>query len=72
MIVMSTMISKIMYELREGNVVSLSGFGKFEMRQRAERQGINPATQEKILIPATNNIKFTLSKTAKKYINEED
>lgn len=29
--------------LTEGEKISISGFGTFEVRERAERQGINPA-----------------------------
>ena len=35
--------------LANGEKVTISGFGTFEVRERAERQGINPRTQEPIL-----------------------
>ena len=34
--------------LANGEKVTISGFGTFEVRERAERQGINPRTQEPI------------------------
>lgn len=42
----------------EKDAVSLIGFGKFEKRQRAERQGQNPQTKEKITIPASTTVGF--------------
>ena len=30
--------------LKDGGEVSISGFGKFEVAERAARQGVNPAT----------------------------
>ena len=30
--------------LKDGGEVSVSGFGKFEVSERAARQGVNPAT----------------------------
>ena len=32
--------------MAEGEKISISGFGTFEVRERAERQGINPRTRE--------------------------
>lgn len=38
--------------LSQGDSVSLIGFGTFEVRNRAERQGKNPRTGEPLTIPA--------------------
>lgn len=35
-----------------GEKVTIVGFGTFEVRERAEREGYNPAKREKIIIPA--------------------
>ena len=40
----------ILETLNAGDKVQLSGFGTFEVRERAERQGINPRTREPITI----------------------
>ena len=32
--------------MSEGEKITISGFGTFEVRERAERQGINPRTRE--------------------------
>ena len=44
--------------LKSGDKVSLLGFGNFAVSQRPARAGINPATKEKIAIPAKKVIKF--------------
>ena len=51
--------------LKAGNTVDISGFGKFTIAERAERKGINPATKESIVIPASKSVKFKASKTLK-------
>ena len=44
---------------------ALSGFGTFEIRERAERQGINPRTREPITIAASKSIVFKPGKALK-------
>lgn len=41
-----------------GDKVQLLGFGTFSVNERPERQGINPATKEKITIAAKKVAKF--------------
>ena len=48
--------------LKDGGEVSVSGFGKFEVSERAARQGVNPATGEKIQIAASKAPKFKPAK----------
>lgn len=38
--------------------VAIPDFGRFMIKQVAERQGINPSTKEKIIIPAHEKIVF--------------
>jgi len=52
-------LEEIKRELVAGEKVSLPGFGNFDVRERKERQGLNPSTGEKMLIPASKNVKFT-------------
>ena len=40
--------------MKNGDKVSIAGFGQFESRYRAARQGRNPATGETIQIAAKN------------------
>ena len=44
--------------MTEGEKITISGFGTFEVRERAERQGINPRTREPITIAASRSIVF--------------
>ncbi|MDE6758354.1 MAG: HU family DNA-binding protein [Clostridia bacterium] len=59
------MVETIMEALKEGDKVALAGFGTFEVKVRAARTGINPATREKIEIPETKVINFKAAKTNK-------
>ena len=51
--------------MAEGEKITISGFGTFEVRERAERQGINPRTREAITIAASRNIVFKPGKALK-------
>ena len=51
--------------LKDGDKVTLVGFGTFEVRERAERQGINPRTREPITIAASKSIVFKPGKALK-------
>ncbi len=55
--------------LVNGEEVKLSGFGTFQTKDRAERQGTNPATGATITIPASKTVTFKLSKTLKEKLN---
>lgn len=52
-----------------GDKVAITGFGTFEVVERAERQGRNPATNEPMLIRASKSPKFKASKTLKSIVN---
>ena len=56
-------------ELKKGEKVQLVGFGTFEVSKRPERQGINPATKEKITIAAANVPKFKAGAALKNALN---
>lgn len=49
--------------LVSGDKVTLVGFGTFNTGERAEREGRNPRTGEKIKIPASKVVKFKAGKT---------
>ncbi len=51
--------------LKDGDKIQLVGFGTFEVRERAAREGKNPATGEKINIPATKVPAFKAGKALK-------
>lgn len=51
-------IDAIKAALVEGDKVQLIGFGTFSVNERPAREGINPATKEKITIAAKKVAKF--------------
>lgn len=55
--------------LAKGETVKISGFGIFEKKERAAREGTNPSSGEKITIPASNSVGFKVSKTLKEKLN---
>lgn len=42
---MSSLLSDMTQELQEGNVVTIQGFGTFEVKKKAERITVNPTNQ---------------------------
>ena len=55
--------------LKEGDAVSLVGFGTFEVSHREERNGRNPATGAAITIKASKAPKFRAGKALKDALN---
>jgi len=55
--------------LMTGDRVSLPGFGSFEVKQRAARDGRNPATGAKIRIKAKKVVKFNTGKKLDEAVN---
>lgn len=51
--------------LKEGDKVTLVGFGTFEVSERAGRTGRNPQTGEPVEIPASKSPKFKAGKALK-------
>ena len=62
-------IDTVTDELKADGKVQLVGFGTFEAAERPERQGINPATKEKITIAAANVPKFKAGAALKNALN---
>ena len=54
--------------LKNGDKVRLTGFGTFEVRERAARTGRNPRTKEPLVIPASKQPTFKPGKTLKESI----
>jgi len=55
--------------LKQGNTVSLVGFGTFSVKHRAARTGRNPRTGETIQISASNVPGFKAGKGLKDAVN---
>ena len=52
-------IDSVQEALENGDKVQLIGFGTFETRERAAREGRNPRTKETITIPASTCLLYT-------------
>ena len=55
--------------MSEGEKITISGFGTFEVRERAERTGRNPKTGDTIKIAASKNPSFKAGKALKDAVN---
>lgn len=62
-------INAISKALADGDKVQVVGFGTFEVRERAARQGKNPRTGEVINIAATKVPAFKAGKALKDVVN---
>lgn len=63
-------IESIEEAVAAGDKVQLVGFGTFEQRERAAREGNNPRTKEKITIPACKVPAFKAGKEFKEKVNK--
>ena len=63
--VVDALIEELTAQLAQKNEVAFTGFGTFSTSDRAARQGVNPATGEKIQIAATTVPKFKAGKALK-------
>ena len=62
------LIDIITESLQKEEAVAFTGFGTFQISNRAARQGINPATKEKIQIPAMKVPKFKAGKNLRQVV----
>ena len=63
--VMEALIKSVTDALSKGEKVTMTGFGTFEVRQRAARMGRNPQTGATIQIPAQRTPAFRAGKSLK-------
>ena len=56
-------------QLQAGEKVALTGFGTFEVRERAAREGRNPQTGATIQIAASKTPAFKAGKELKEAVN---
>lgn len=67
---LKALVESIEETLEKGEKVQLVGFGTFETRERAAREGRNPRTKEVIKIPATTVPVFKAGKEFKDKVNK--
>jgi len=70
-IVVDNVVDVIMDALHKDRKVTIASFGTFKVTHRAAREGINPQTKERIMIPAVNTPKFTAGKRLKEVVRSQ-
>ncbi|NEU84064.1 HU family DNA-binding protein [Nostoc sp. UIC 10630] len=60
--IISAFLSVVIEAVANGEKITLVGFGSFERRDRSEREGRNPKTNEPMTIPATKVPAFSAGK----------
>ncbi len=66
---LDAVVDSITDTLKKGDPVSLVGFGTFQVKHRAAREGRNPQTGATIQIAATNVPSFKAGKAQKDAVN---
>ena len=62
---MNSLLSSMTQELEEGNVIAIQGFGSFEVKKKAVRISINPASKQRMLVPPKLVLSYRPSNTLK-------
>lgn len=68
--VVNMVVEELFNSLVSGETVKLNKLGTFTIAERAAREGRNPRTGEKLLIPATKYPKFKAGKALKDAVKE--
>ncbi|MBP9836519.1 MAG: HU family DNA-binding protein [Candidatus Pacebacteria bacterium] len=63
--VVDTVFNSIEKAMKDGDSVSVAGFGIFEAKMRAKREARNPRTGETVTVPAMRVPKFRAAKALK-------
>lgn len=61
----AAVVDSIKVGLKKSKVVQLIGFGTFKVAERKARTGVNPKTRQKIKIPKSKTVKFSVGKDLK-------
>lgn len=69
-IYIETVLDLLKGSLESGEQVKVSGFGVFEVKQKNARQGRNPQTGEKIILPARRVLTFKPSSVLRDAVNK--
>lgn len=67
--VVGVVLDEITDALVSGDRVQFVGFGTFEVKERAAREGRNPQTGETMQIASSKNVKFKARKELKDKVN---
>ncbi|MCM1524880.1 MAG: HU family DNA-binding protein [Ruminococcus sp.] len=66
---LNAVIASITEALTKGDKVQIVGFGTFEVRDKKEKEALNPRTKEKIVVPARKSPAFKAGKTLKEAVD---
>ena len=66
---LAAFVDTVAAELKAGEKIQLVGFGTFEIRETAAREGVNPQTGAKIQIAASKKPAFKAGKALKDAVN---
>ena len=55
---LNSFIDIVNNSLKQGDIVTISGFGKFNVKLRKSHVGFNPKTRDKIVVPNKNIVNF--------------
>lgn len=69
---LDVLLEGITESLKKGDPVVIVNFGTFTVKERAAREGRNPATGEKIKIKATKVVGFKAGKALKDAVKEDE
>lgn len=64
-------VETVQESLSAGKKITLAGFGTFDVKNKAERMGVNPKTKEPMKIAATRAPSFKISQTLKAIVAEK-
>lgn len=65
---LDTFTDVVMERVSDGEKVSVTGFGVFDLGRRAARRGVDPRTQAEIQIPSMNLPRFRAGKRFKEAV----
>ena len=68
--IFNVILKKISAAVCNGYFVNLTGFGSFQKSIRNPREGINPKTKERILIPSYATASFKVGKSFKSDVKD--
>ncbi|MDR2199620.1 MAG: HU family DNA-binding protein [Deltaproteobacteria bacterium] len=67
---LQSLIAIVTEEVKKNGNIAIAGLGSFVVSKRQARSGINPRTKEPIKIPASNTVRFKVSKAIKDVLND--
>ena len=70
-LIMTALLEVVVEEVAQGEKVTFVGFGTFEKRIRQAREGRNPKTNEKMLIPEGKVPAFSAGKSFREAVSAE-